>query len=71
MKRKKERKAWELKCYKDREALKMLKSLRLLLRTIKFAYDYETAYMSSMVVYLYRYAKKIISFGREHFKLED
>ena len=63
--------AWELKCYKDRETLKMLEILRLLLRAIVGTHAYETAYICSIVANMYDYAKRIISFGRESIKLAD
>ena len=34
-------------------------------------YAYETAYICSIVAYVYDYAKKIISFGRKSVKLAD
>ena len=63
--------AWELKCYKDRETLKMPEMLQLLLWTISGTHAYETAYMCSIVSYMYDYAKRIIRFERESVKLAD
>ena len=63
--------AWELKCYKDWETLKMLEILRLLLWANAGTHAYETAYMCIIVANMYDYAKKIISFGRESVKLAD
>ena len=63
--------AWELKYYKDRETLKMLEILRLLLWTIAGTHAYETAYICSIVANMDDYAKRIISFGRESVKLAD
>ena len=63
--------AWELKCYKDRETLKMLEILRLLLWAIAGTHAYETAYICSIVANMYDYAKIIISFGQESVKLAD
>ena len=63
--------AWELKCYKDRETLKMLEILRLLLWAIVGTHAYETAYICSRVANMYDYAERIISFGRESVKLAD
>ena len=63
--------AWELKCYKDRETLKMPEMLRLQLWAIAGTHAYETAYICSIVAYVYDYAKRIISFGRESVKLAD
>ena len=63
--------AWELKCYKDRETLKTLKLLRLLLWAIVGTHACETAYICSRVANMYDYARRIISFGRESVKLAD
>ena len=63
--------AWELKCYNDRETLKMLEILRLLLWTIAGTHAYEAAYICSIVANIYDYAKRIISFVRKNVKSAD